>query len=134
MEPVTFIIATLAAGAASVLNETGKLAIKDAYEGLRGLIKKRFADKNINEGEMVLKRHEEKPDTWKEPLKELLMEAEVANSQEILAAAQKLMEVVKPQQTQIGKFNIQAQNIDSVTQADKIDSLTQNFGTSPDDK
>jgi hypothetical protein len=130
MEPEMLIIAALAAG----VTETGKLAVKDAYESLKSLILKRFADKNVSEGEMVMERHQEKPGTWEEPLKELLVEAEVTKSNEIIEAAQKLMAIAKPQQTQMGKFNIQGQNvtIGNVNQTEKIDTLIQNIGIPKD--
>ena len=43
MDPITLIVAALAAGAAAGLGDTASQAIKDAYAGLKGLIKRRFA-------------------------------------------------------------------------------------------
>ncbi len=38
------------------------------------------------------------------------------------------MNMLDPKQAAMGKFNIQAQNIQGVNQAERIDNLTQNFG------
>nr|WP_287107984.1 MULTISPECIES: hypothetical protein [unclassified Microcystis] len=39
------ILAALAAGAAAAAKDTAGTAVKDAYEGLKALIKKKFAEK-----------------------------------------------------------------------------------------
>src|ERR1700722_6846176 len=43
MDPVTLIVAALVAGAAAGLKDTASSAIKDAYNGLRGLVLRRLA-------------------------------------------------------------------------------------------
>ena len=42
MEPISLILAALAAGAAAAAKDTAGTAVKDAYEGLKALIKKKF--------------------------------------------------------------------------------------------
>jgi disulfide oxidoreductase YuzD len=45
MEPISLILAALAAGATGAAKDTAGTAVKDAYEGLKALIKKKFAEK-----------------------------------------------------------------------------------------
>ena len=128
MEPITLITSALTAGIAALGKETVKAGAKDAYSGLKALVARRFKDTKNEEGAMALKNHEQKPDVWAEPLKDALIETEAEKDAEIIKAAQELMGMLKPQQAATGKFNIQAENIQGVVQADKIDNLTQNFG------
>ncbi len=134
MDPISLIIAALVAGAAAAAQETSKQAVKDAYGGLKGLLKRRFEQKNKPEGEVALEKHEEKPEVWAPPLKATLLEAAADKDEEIIQAAQKLMALVDPQQAALGKFILQAQNVQGVVQAERIDTLTQNFGNPPREK
>lgn len=90
MEPVTLILGTLAAGAAAAGQETAGQMIKDAYAGLKTLIKRRFAEKKAPEGEIALTKYEEKPDVWEAPLKDALVETETHKAREVLEAAEAL--------------------------------------------
>ena len=45
MEPISLILAALAAGAVAAAKDTAGTAVKDAYESLKALIKKKFAEK-----------------------------------------------------------------------------------------
>ena len=51
MDPITLIVTALAAGAALGLKDTASSAIKDAYQGLKTLVKKRLASQA--DGELV---------------------------------------------------------------------------------
>ncbi|BDI14282.1 hypothetical protein ANSO36C_00840 [Nostoc cf. commune SO-36] len=42
MEPISMIIAALGAGAIAATKDTAGTAVKDAYQGLKALIKKKF--------------------------------------------------------------------------------------------
>ncbi len=130
MEPVSLITGALVAGAAAAAKETGKSAVKDAYNGLKALIARKFSEKKKPEGEVALAKYEEKPEVWKEPLKDSLVETGVDGDADIIGAAQKLMELVQPRQAAAGKFNVQAEKIEGVVQAEKIESLTMNIGGS----
>src|SRR5687768_13584011 len=56
MDPLTLILAALGAGAAAAAKETASGAVKDAYQGLKTLIQRRFAGKP--EAEIALVKHE----------------------------------------------------------------------------
>ena len=57
MDPITLIVTALAAGAALGVSDTASSAVKDAYAGLKALVKKRFRGKA--DAELVLAKHEQ---------------------------------------------------------------------------
>ncbi len=130
MEPITLITSALTAGIAALGKETVKAGAKDAYNGLKALVARRFKDKKNEEGALALKKHEQKPEVelWGKALEDELLETGAEKDAEIIKAAQELMNMLKPRQAATGKFNMQAENIQGAVQADKIDNLTQNFG------
>ncbi len=130
MEPVSLIVGALTAGAAMAAQQVGKTAVKDSYEGLKKLIVNRFQKEKNNTGEMAVEQFEAKPEIWEAPLKDALVETNANQDDAIIKAAQDLMALIEPKQAAMGKFNVQAQNIQGMVQADKIDNLTQNFGKS----
>lgn len=127
MEPISLIIGALAAGAVAGAQATASEAVKDSYQGLRTLIQRKLADKPS--AEIVLTKHEEKPEVWQEPLKAELIEAAADQDQAIINAAQKLMALVNPnpQQTAMGKYINQAEKIQGVVQGEQ-ENVTMHFG------
>ncbi len=127
MEPISLILGALAAGAIAGAQATASEAVKDSYQGLRTLIQSKLADKPS--AEIVLAKHEEKPEVWQEPLKAELIEAAADQDQAIINAAQKLMALVNPnpQQTAMGKYINQAEKIQGVVQGEQ-ENVTMNFG------
>ena len=97
-------------------------------------ISRLFEKKKDAKGEMVLTEYESDHETWEKPLQKALAQAEADKDDAIIKAAQKIMELLQPKQAAMGKFNIQAENIQGIVQAEKIDTLTQNFGNIPKDK
>jgi hypothetical protein len=105
MDPVTMILAALGAGATAAAKDTASQVVKDAYSGLKALIQKRFAGKP--QAETALREHEADQDTWKKPLEKSLVESRVAQAPEIIESAQRLLQLVHPEQHAQGKFNLQ---------------------------
>ncbi len=104
MEPISLILAALVAGAVAAAKDTAGTAVKDAYDGLKTLIKQRFAD---NEGaKVVLDEHEKDPETYEAALKKKLSEAEVDRDEEILKVAQEVLQKEDPQGAIAGKYSI----------------------------
>lgn len=89
MEPISLIIAALVAGAAKAAGD----AAPDAYNGLKALIKRKFAGEP--KAEMVLEEHEKDPETYDAPLKKKLAEAGADKDEEIIKAAQDLLDKLK---------------------------------------
>ena len=50
MEPISLIIAALVAGATAATKDTAGQAVKDAYEGLKTLIKRKFEGDSLGQG------------------------------------------------------------------------------------
>ncbi len=106
MDPVTLIVAALVIGAAAGLQDTATAAVKDAYSGLKSLIRSRFGhhDQTIDE---QLAAVDQKPDTDPAPLAEKLRSVRAGDDAELVQAAQALLEKADPD----GKQRQQIQNI-----------------------
>jgi hypothetical protein len=93
MEPITTTIVTaLAAGAAAAAKDTAGAAIKDAYQGLKSLIERRFAGKP--KAEIVLAEHSKDPKTWKKPMEDALVETEADKDKELVQKAESLLKLL----------------------------------------
>ena len=107
MEPISLIISALVAGATVAAKDTAGSVVKDAYNGLKELIKGKFAGKP--EVAVALEKHEAKPEVWKEPLAETLKENGADKDEEIIKLAHELLKRADPETA--AKFNINATNI-----------------------
>ena len=94
MDPITLILAALAAGAASGAKDTAADAIKDLYGGLKGLVQKKLQGNKA--GELALEQHEADPEVWKEPLKKALTDAGADKDEEIQKRAKELLDQIPP--------------------------------------
>ncbi len=131
MEPVSLITGALLAG----LKDVGTQAVKDAYSGLKTLIINRFKAKEKPAGEVAINKFEEKPEAWQAALEDSLKEIQIQNYSEIIEAAQKLAKLAAPKQFAQGKFNIQADTIQSVVQVERVEHQSIHYHrSSPDAK
>jgi hypothetical protein len=92
MDPITLIVTALAAGAAAGVQGTAASAVKDAYAGLKALVKKRFAGRP--DAELILARHERAPDTWQAPLAAELRDAGADRDPDLVTTARALMDLI----------------------------------------
>ena len=99
MDPVTLIVTALAAGAGAGVTDTASSAVKDAYEGLKAIVKSRFAGRS--DAELILAGHEAAPEVWERPLAAEL--AATGIDAELVAAAQAFMGLMDATGTQAGK-------------------------------
>jgi hypothetical protein len=90
MDPLSLIVAALAAGAAAGAKETAGAAIKDSYHGLKSLIQLKLA--GDASATVVLEEHEKDPETYTAPLKKKLAETVADQDAAILRAARILLE------------------------------------------
>jgi hypothetical protein len=125
MDPITLIVTALAAGAASALQDDAKAAVKTAFERLRHLVKKQFASPET--GEFMLQNHAAAPDIWQAGLKQELEKSGAASDQELVDAAQALMQLVDPEGTGARKYAVTIQNSTGVQVGDH-NSQVNNFG------
>ena len=117
MDPVTLIVTALAAGAAAGRQAIAGDTSKDTYTALKALIQRKFAGKP--KAELALAEHEDDPETWQVPLRKALVKEYVDQDQQIIEAAQKVMQLVHPQQAAIGKYNVQITgNVQGFAQGD----------------
>ncbi len=108
MEPITLILAALAAGASTgvidALKDNAKDAAKAAYAKLRGLVGKKVAGNAV--AETALAQYDANPKVWEAPLSDELTKVGVADDKELIAAAQALMDLLDQAGAKSGKFNV----------------------------
>ena len=129
MDPVTVIITALAAGATAAAKDTASQAIKDTYTGLKSIIQKHFSGKP--ETEVILQHHETDPDTWKKPLAKSLAETGASEDPNIVEVAQRLLQLVHPEQHAQGKFNVQITGTVQGQQVGDYGTQSNVFGDKP---
>ena len=128
MDPVTLIVAALAAGAASALQDGASAAMKDAYARLKALVKKRFATRP--KGELVLAEHQAAPQTWEAPLAAELSAAGAEGDADMAAAAQELMSLIDEAGSRSGKYVVAVRDSQGVQVGDH-NTQTNTFGPRP---
>jgi hypothetical protein len=132
MEPITLILAALAAGAIAGIQATASQAIKDTYASLKKLIQFKFAGQQ--DAELALAKYEEKPEIWEAPLKNALAEVAADKDKEIVTVAQKVMALIDPEQAAMGKYNVQITgNVQGLVQGDNA-QVTMTFNDNPPKK
>jgi hypothetical protein len=95
MDPISLIIAALGAGAIAAAKDIAGTAVKDTYQGLKTLIKKKFEGDVLGQA-MV----DAKPEEIKQAeglLKDKITKAGVDKDQEIIKMAQDLLDKLKEQ-------------------------------------
>jgi hypothetical protein len=112
MDPVSLVVGALAAGAGAGLKDTAAAGVKDAYAGLKQLLVRRFSGKPA--AEVALAEHETDPDTWRAPLEKALTELGATGDGDVLAAAQRVMELLDPAGAQAGIYVTDAHGAQNV--------------------
>ncbi|MCA1703214.1 MAG: hypothetical protein LC808_08040 [Actinobacteria bacterium] len=102
MDPLSLILGALAAGAAAGLTDTAAGAVKDAYAGLRDLVRRRFAGRYL--AQTALEEHEKAPQVWQAPLSAELEAVGADTDAQIIAAAQRVMALVDEAGSASGKY------------------------------
>ena len=106
MEPISLILSALAAGASAALKDTAGKAVKDSYEGLKALIKKKFEGDALAQG-MI----EAKPEEIKQVeglLKTKIAAVGIDKDEEILKAAEAILKRENPEAFQAVQYNTTA--------------------------
>jgi hypothetical protein len=112
MDPITLIVTALAAGAALGVKDTASSAVKDAYAGLKALVRKRLAGRP--DAELVLARYEKAPEPWQAPLMTELGEAGADRDADLVAAAQALMNLMDRAGARAGKYTVSVRGAQGV--------------------
>jgi hypothetical protein len=116
MDPITLIVAALAAGAAAGLKDTASSAVADAYASLKALVSKRVA--NRPSAELALVKHETAPEIWQAPLAAELTEAGAGDEPDLVTAAQTLMRLLDEAGTRAGKYTVDVRGAHGVQVGD----------------
>jgi hypothetical protein len=89
MDPISVIVAALAAGAAAGVKPTAEQAIKDAYEGLKGFIQRKWGQVNVAQLEA-----NPASEARRTVVKEDLAQTDATKDRDLLALADTLLEAV----------------------------------------
>lgn len=116
MEPISLIVGALAAGAATGLTDTATGAVKDAFAGLRDLVRRRLAGRRA--AETVLAEHERAPQVWQAPLSAELVAVGADTDAHIIAAAQRVMALVDEAGSAAGKYLVDLRGAQGVQVGD----------------
>ncbi len=107
MDFISTILAALTAGAAASGQTAASEAVENAYHTLKMLLLKKIASKqNEQNAQLILSKYEEKPEIWKEPLKDELIQIRADQDKEIVRMAQILLELLDQHQVTKDTFAI----------------------------
>ena len=104
MEPISLIITALVAGATAATKDTAGKAVKDTYEGLKTLIKRKFQGDPV--GQVMVDAKPEEIKQGEELLKNKLSNAGADKDDEILKAAQEIMKKEDPKGASTGIYDL----------------------------
>lgn len=104
MDPISLIIAALAAGAIAGVKDTAGQAVKDAYAGLKALLRIRLAGNR--QAEAALDQAEQQPGSGQELLAEHLRASSADHDAELIRAARALLEQADPAGARAGKYDV----------------------------
>ncbi|WP_236793897.1 RIP homotypic interaction motif-containing protein [Amycolatopsis sp. GM8] len=99
------VVTALTAGAAAGIQDTTKAAVKDVYDGLLKLVRRRI-DKSDDESESLVDDFCADPKANEEALKAALLASDVGNDEVLIAAAQRVLEIVDPDGAAVGKYTV----------------------------
>src|SRR5215510_3625546 len=89
MDPITVIMGGLSL-AGTLAKPISDQVVKDGYAGLKSLIVHRFGTKDPSV-ETTLAKFEQKPEVWKEPMRDVLQEVGADKDQEVIDHATELV-------------------------------------------
>jgi hypothetical protein len=112
VDPITLIVTALAAGAALGAQDTVSAMVKDAYAGLKVLVRKRLGGRPG--AELVLARHDQAPGTWQALLMAELAETGADGDRDLIAAAQALLDLVGGADGRTGKYTVDVRGAQGV--------------------
>jgi hypothetical protein len=128
MDPVTLIVAALAAGALKGVGESASDAVADSYRGLKELVSHHLS--GIPGAEPVLARHEQDPGAWEKPLELELRNSGAERDEALIAVARKLLELTDSPGATAGKYVVDARGATIGAIGDHT-TQTNYFGTPP---
>jgi hypothetical protein len=128
VDPVSLIVAALAAGAVAGAQNTATDAVKDAYTGLKELVRRRLSGRMASE--KALAQHDDSPLQAREALEAELVAVGAGDDAAVVDAAQRLMALLDPTGTQTGKYVVDLRGAQGVQVGDH-NTQTNTFSTPP---
>jgi hypothetical protein len=126
MEPVSLLIAALVAGAGAGLTDAAGSAVRDAYEGLRAVLRRRFSGKPA--AEQALAEHEQDPKAYEPLLRKYVTESGADRDAEALALAEKVLTLLDQAGGAAGKYRVDASHAQGVQVGDRNQQIN-TYGT-----
>lgn len=96
MSAIEVITAALAAGAGAGLKDTASAAVRDAYTGLKDLLKGRVSDRD-DQAVRALDADETEPGVWQARIGDALTVSGAVRDEQVLAAARRLLALADPE-------------------------------------
>lgn len=128
MDPVSLIVAALAAGAVAGARNTANEAVKNAYTTLKELVRRRLSRRTY--GEMALARHEEEPEHGGRALEAELMAVHAGDDTAMVNAAQQLLALLDPEGTRARNYAVDLRGAQGIQVGDH-NIQTNTFSTPP---
>ena len=133
VEPISLIVSALAAGAVEAARETAGTAVKEAYEGLKGLLKRVFGDepeaeKAVDEYTDAVKAGDGKPPAA--PLEDALQKAGAGDDPDVVRKAEDVLKLADPEGSAAGKYTVTTGAVQGQVVGDHA-TVTMNFGAPP---
>jgi hypothetical protein len=128
MDPASLVLGALASGAARGAADSASDGVKAAYSQLKRLIADKFADNKS--AELVLAEHAADPETWQAPLAKALADSDAVSDQQVIGAAQRLMELLDKSGFREGKYQVDLSGAQGVQVGDGNRQFNI-FGTAP---
>jgi hypothetical protein len=125
MDPVTLILAALAAGAGTAVLDEARDSVKAMYARLVTLVRERLGESPTTE--VLLAEYERDHETYEAPLRAKLIQAGAANDEGLVAAAQQLLALLDTRGARAGKYVVNVEGSQGVQIGDH-NTQTNTFG------
>ena len=123
------ILAALAAGAAAAAKDTATAAIKDGYEGLKNLLKKKFSGKPL--ATIAVEEHAKDTTASESVLRPALVETSADRDTALLQAAEHLLKLADPDGHMSKRYSLNVSgDVQGLVQGDHS-NVTMTFGSPP---
>jgi hypothetical protein len=122
VEPVTLILAALAAGASAgaldELKDEIKEKVKAACAKLRDLVNRRFREAGTPNAEAILDEYHADPETYKAPLAKKLDAAGAGMDDALVAAAKAVMDLLEQRGVKSSKYTVSVRDSQGIMVGD----------------
>jgi len=130
MDPVSMVVAAVAAGAIAAAKDTASDAIKSTFRSLINLVHRGLGGDAT--AEAALKEFEKDPETWEKPLTKAVADHNLAQDDAVLSLAKELLKLIEEAEPSKGKYNIKIEHGQGIVIGDQAD-VTMSFGKDPPD-